>query len=67
MSFAIIQTVFRKLESRFERNLLEDVNKTHEADPLRARVGFSLEVDEIAEQQRPPMLSLPEYQECHAK
>jgi glucosyl-3-phosphoglycerate synthase len=62
MSFAIIQAIFRKLENRFERNLLEDVNKTMKL--IRYKPGrFFLDVEEIAEKERPAMLSIPEYME----
>lgn len=61
MSFAIIQTVVRKLEKRFGRAVLEDVNRSmkiirHNPD------GYYLDVEEIAEKERPPMITLPEYQ-----
>jgi glucosyl-3-phosphoglycerate synthase len=60
MSFAIIQAVIRKLERRYDKNFLEDVNKTmklirYESD------RFRLEIEEIAERERPPMLEIHEY------
>ncbi len=61
MSFAIIQTVVRRIEKRYGGKLLEDVNKTMKLiryDQQR----LLLDVEEIAEQERPPMISLPEYQ-----
>ena len=61
MSFAIIQAVIRKLERRYGQQILEDVNKTMKL----IRYGderFFLEVEEMAELERPPMLDLPEYQ-----
>ena len=62
MSFAIIQAVIRKLESRYGQNFLENVNKTmklirYEQD------SFMLDIEEIAERDRPPMVQLPEYRE----
>src|SRR5574341_444642 len=60
MSFAIIQAVIRKLERRYGRAILEEVNKTMKL----IRYGderFFLDVEEIAEQERPPIVSLPEY------
>jgi len=64
MSFAIIQTVLRKLETRYERAIIEDVNKTMKL--IRSTNGeYFLEVEEIAEHERPPMVSLPAYLECH--
>lgn len=62
MSFAIIQTVIRKLESRFGRDLLEDVNKSMKMIRHSTK-GYFLEVEEIAERARPPMIELPEYLE----
>ena len=61
MSFAIIQTVVRRIEKRYSSKLLEDVNKTMKLiryDQQR----LLLDVEEIAEQERPPMISLPQYQ-----
>jgi len=60
MSFAIIQAVIRKLERRYGRAILEDVNRTMKL----IRYGderFFLDVEEIAEQERPPMIELAEY------
>ncbi len=60
MSFAIIQAVSRKLENSLERNFLKEVNKTMKL--VRYNGGhFFLEVQEIAEQERPPMVEIPEY------
>lgn len=62
MSFAIIQAVIRKLEARYGQSILENVNTTmklirYEQD------SFMLEIEEIAERDRPPMIELPEYRE----
>jgi glucosyl-3-phosphoglycerate synthase len=62
MSFAIIQAVIRKLESRFGQSILENVNQTmklihYEQD------SFRLDIEEIAERDRPPMIELSEYRE----
>jgi nucleotide-binding universal stress UspA family protein len=62
MSFAIIQAVIRKLESRFGQSILENVNQTmklihYEQD------GFRLDIEEIAERDRPAMIELSEYRE----
>jgi len=60
MSFAIIQAVIRKLEGKYEQSMLENINKTmkmirYEQD------RFFLDIEEIAEGERPPMIELPEY------
>lgn len=62
MSFAIIQTVFRKLESRFGRAVLEDVNRSMKLI-RHGNKGYFLEVEEIAERERPPMIEVKEYLE----
>jgi glucosyl-3-phosphoglycerate synthase len=62
MSFAIIQTVLRKIEIRSERSILEDVNKTMKLIRHISN-GYFLAVEEIAEQERPPMISLPAYRD----
>jgi glycosyltransferase involved in cell wall biosynthesis len=66
MSFAIIQAVLRKLESRYERSIIEDVNKTMKLIH-RSSSGYFLEVEEVAENERPPMASLPVYLERYKK
>ena len=62
MSFAIIQAVIRKLESRYGQNILENVNKTMKLIRYE-KESFMLDVEEIAERERPPMIELPEYRE----
>lgn len=64
MSFAIIQTLMRKLESRFGRAVLEDVNRSMKLIRYDAQ-GYFLDVEEIAERERPPMIEIREYQERH--
>jgi len=62
MSFAIIQAVIRKLEGKYGQNMLENINKTmkmirYEQD------RFFLDIEEIAEGERPPMIEVKEYME----
>jgi nucleotide-binding universal stress UspA family protein len=62
MSFAIIQAVIHKLEVKYGQNFLENINKTmkmirYEQD------RFFLDIEEIAEGERPPMIEIPEYQQ----
>jgi glucosyl-3-phosphoglycerate synthase len=65
MSFIILQAFFRKLERRYGP-LMEDVNKTMKL--IRHQPGgYFLEVEEIIEQERPPMIEIPEYQEWREK
>ena len=66
MSFAIIQTVLRKLETRYERAIIEDVNKTMKLIRY-AKGGYFLDVEEVAEHERPPMVNLPVYMERYKK
>ena len=60
MAFAIIQTVARRLERRYERNFLEDVNKTMKLIRYDQDVLY-LDVNEIAELERSAMIGIPEY------
>ena len=62
MSFAIIQAVIRKIEGRYGRNMLESVNKTMKLIRYE-KERFFLDMEEIAEKERPPILELREYQE----
>lgn len=62
MSFAIIQAVIRKLEGKYGQSMLENINKTmkmirHEQD------RFFLDIEEIAEGERPPMIEISEYKQ----
>ncbi len=66
MSFTIIQTVLRKLETRYERSIIEDVNKSMKLI-RRSNGGYYLEVVEVAELERPPINTLPAYRERHGK
>ena len=60
MSFAIIQAVIRKLEKRYDQKFLDNVNKTMKLIRYE-RERFFLEVDEIAEGERKPMVDVEEY------
>ncbi len=60
MAFSIIQTVVRRLERRYERNFLEDVNKTMKLIRYDKDVLY-LDVNEIAELERLAMVDIPEY------
>lgn len=60
MSFAIIQAVIRKLEMKYGQSILENVNQTmkmirYEHD------HFFLDIEEIAERERQPMIQVKEY------
>jgi len=52
----------RKLERRYNQSFLENVNKTMKLIRY-SRDRFSLEIEEIAEGERPPMIEIPEYQQ----
>jgi len=62
MSFSIIQVVVNRLEARTGQPILEEVNKSMKLIRHNRR-GYFLEVEELAELDRPPMISLPEYQQ----
>ncbi|MBN1569868.1 MAG: glucosyl-3-phosphoglycerate synthase [Acidobacteria bacterium] len=62
MSFAILQTVVHKLEQRYHLAMLEDVNKSMKLIRYKHNAYF-LDVEEIAERERPPMIELEDYQE----
>ncbi|HLC03183.1 MAG TPA: glucosyl-3-phosphoglycerate synthase [Anaerolineales bacterium] len=59
-SFAVIQVLMRRLERRMGHTLLEEVNTTMKLVRHSDR-GLFLEVEEIAELERPPMIEIPEY------
>ena len=62
MSFAIIQTLIRKLEQRYGQAMLEDVNRTMKIIRYQPP-QYYLTVEEIAELERPPMIEIPEYRQ----
>ena len=62
MSFVIIQAFLRKLEKRYGQQMVEDVNKSMKLIRHTAS-GYSLEVAEIIEHERPPMLDVAVYRE----
>lgn len=62
MSFAIIQTLIRKIDEGQHLSLLKDINRTMKI-VSREKDRFFLDVVEIAELQRPAMISIPEYRE----
>ena len=60
MSFAIIQTLIHKIERRYGQEILDDVNRTMKI--VRYEPGrYYLDVEEIAELERPAMADIPEY------
>ncbi len=62
MSFAILQAVVHKLERRYNLAILEDVNKSMKL--IRHKQGtYFLDVEEIAERERPPMKELSDYRQ----
>ncbi len=66
MSFAIIQAVIRKLEGRYGTPMLDEVNKTMKLI-RHTNAGYFLDVEEIAERERPPMIDVPEYRARKAR
>ncbi len=62
MAFAIIQVVIQRLEDRHKIRLLEEFNKSmkliHYEDSR-----YYLEVEQIGDHERPPMIEIPEYRE----
>jgi glucosyl-3-phosphoglycerate synthase len=65
MSFAIIQVVMRKLEQSSSCQIMEEVHQTLKLI-RRTKKRYFLEVETIAEEERPPMIQLPEYRARHS-
>ncbi len=61
MSFAIIQVFMQRLEEKNMMRLLEEVNQSMKLIKHR-RKSYALEVKEIRDHERPPMISVAEYQ-----
>jgi glucosyl-3-phosphoglycerate synthase len=60
MAFAIVQVVMKRLEDRRHIELLEEINTTMKIIHYSPSELF-LEVKEIREYERPPMLTIAEY------
>jgi len=62
MSFVILQAVMKRLEERRKARLFAELGSTMKL-PRSGKGRLSLEVIELADQERPPMMRIPEYLE----
>ncbi len=62
MSFVILQAVMKRLEERRKVRLFAELGSTMKL-PRSGKGRLSLEVIELADQERPPMIRIPEYAE----
>ena len=62
MSFVILQAVIKRLEERRKARLFAEMGSTMKL-PRSGKGRLSLEVIELADQERPPMIRIPEYLE----
>lgn len=62
MSFAIIQVIMHRLESRQRLHLLDPVNQSLKLIQYAEDGGFHLDVREIHDHERPPIRTIPEYE-----
>ncbi|MGP1673612.1 MAG: glucosyl-3-phosphoglycerate synthase [Candidatus Limnocylindrales bacterium] len=62
MSFVILQAVVKRLEERRKVRLFAELGSTMKL-PRSGKGRLSLEVIELADQERPPMIRIPEYAE----
>ncbi len=62
MSFVILQAVMKRLEERRKVRLFAEMGSTMKL-PRSGKGRLSLEVIELADQERPPMIRIPEYLE----
>jgi glucosyl-3-phosphoglycerate synthase len=62
MSFVILQAVMKRLEERRRARLFAELGSTMKL-PRSGRGRLSLEVMELADHERPPMIRIPEYLE----
>ena len=60
MSFVILQAVMKRLEERRKTRLFAEMGSTMKL-PRSGKGRLSLEVIELADQERPPMIRIPEY------
>ena len=64
MSFVILQAVMKRIEERRKARLFAEMGSTMKL-PRSGRGRLSLEVIELADQERPPMIRIPEYLARH--
>jgi nucleotide-binding universal stress UspA family protein len=62
MSFVILQAIMKRLEERRKVRLFAELGSTMKL-PRSGKGRLSLEVIELADQERPPMIRIPEYLE----
>ena len=62
MSFVILQAVMKRLEERRKVRLFAELGSTMKL-PRSSTERLSLEVIELADTERPPMVRIPEYRE----
>jgi len=62
MSFAILQVFFTRLESRYGSEFLSPANRSMKLIVQEAD-RFALDIAEIGDYERPPMLNIPPYQQ----
>jgi nucleotide-binding universal stress UspA family protein len=65
MSFVILQAVMKRLEERRKARLFAELGSTMKL-PRSGRGRLGLEVIELADHERPPMIRIPEYVERRA-
>jgi glucosyl-3-phosphoglycerate synthase len=66
MSFAILQVFIRRLEDRHKLSILEEVNRSMKL--IRHEPGrYFLDIEEIGDVERPPMVTVPEYVAAHKR
>jgi nucleotide-binding universal stress UspA family protein len=65
MSFVILQAVMKRLEERHRARLFPEIGSTMKL-PRSGLNQLSLEVIDLADQERPPMIRIPEYVERRA-
>ena len=65
MSFVILQAVAKRIEERDRTRLFAEIGSTMKL-PRSGRGKLSLEVIELADMERPPMVQIPEYLERRA-
>jgi glucosyl-3-phosphoglycerate synthase len=62
MSFVILQAVMKRVEEQRKTRLFAEIGSTMKL-PRSGQGQLSLEIIELADHERPPMISLPEYLE----
>jgi glucosyl-3-phosphoglycerate synthase len=67
MASTILQVVMQRVEERNQVHIMDVVHQSMKQIHYADADGFHLEVRDVRDHERPPMLTIPEYRQRHAR